>query len=131
PLVCHATDSSALERTPEIMPSDGDLLRVGRLRVKVLHTPGHTPGSLCFKIGSYLFAGDTVFPGGPGHTASPEDFTLIVDSISRKILTLPARTVVLPGHGNGTTVGQARKEYAVFASRAHPHGLCGDVLWLS
>jgi hydroxyacylglutathione hydrolase len=99
--------------------------------VDVLHTPGHTPGSLCFKITRYLFAGDTIFPGGPGHTDTPDDFREILTSITGKILTLPDSTLILPGHDDGTTVKKAREEYKVFASHPHPPDLSGDVLWLS
>jgi hydroxyacylglutathione hydrolase len=101
------------------------------LKVDVLHTPGHTPGSLCFKIGRYLFVGDTIFPGGPGHTDTPDDFRKILASITGKIFTLPGNTLILPGHGDGTTVRKAREEYAVFASHPHIEELSGDVLWIS
>jgi hydroxyacylglutathione hydrolase len=131
PLATHIESSYQLKTPPEILLNDGDSLTLGKLTIEVLHTPGHTPGGLCFKIGKYLFAGDTVFPGGPGHTESPADFSQIVKSITGKILTLPDDTVILPGHGDGTTVKQSREEYAVFASRPHTNDLYGDVLWSS
>lgn len=131
PLAAHEADSSSLETKPEISLSDGDTLTLGNLKVTALHTPGHTPGSLCFKIGKYLFAGDTIFPGGPGNTRTPEDFKLILSSITGKIFALPGDTVIYPGHGDATTVKQSKEEYAAFASRQHPDDLCGDVLWLS
>jgi hydroxyacylglutathione hydrolase len=131
PLAAHAADSASLKTPPEISINNGDVLILGDLKVTALHTPGHTPGSLCFFIGKYLIAGDTIFPGGPGHTESPEDFKQIVTAITRKIFTLPDDTVIFPGHGNSTTVKKAKAEYAVFASRKHPDDLCGDVLWLS
>lgn len=131
PLATHEASSWQLKTPPEIFLGDGDSLKLGKLKIEVRHTPGHTPGSLCFRIGKYLFAGDTIFPGGPGHTDSPEDFREILASITGKILTLPENTVILPGHGEGTTVKKAREEYAVFASRTHPPDLAGDVLWAS
>lgn len=131
PLAAHAADSWSLQTPPEISLKDGDSISLGNLKLEVLHTPGHTPGSLCFKTGKYLLAGDTVFPGGPGKTWSPDDFTQILDSITRKILTLPDDTVICPGHGDDTTVKKAKEEYAVFASHHHNPHLCGDVLWLS
>ena len=97
----------------------------------MLLTPGHTPGSLCFKAGKYLFAGDTVFPGGPGHTDSPEDFQQLLASITEKIFRLPDDTVVFPGHGEGTTVSKAKEEYAIFASKPHGTVVYGDVTWQS
>lgn len=131
PLAAHPADSRSLKTPPEIALKDGDTITLGNIKLEVRHTPGHTPGSLCFLAGKYLLAGDTIFPGGPGKTWSPDDFKQIVDSIKEKVLTLPDDTVICPGHGEGTTVGQAREEYATFASRPHRPGLCGDVLWLS
>ncbi|HLB28995.1 MAG TPA: MBL fold metallo-hydrolase, partial [Dehalococcoidia bacterium] len=92
-------------------------------------TPGHTPGSLCFSYGRHLIAGDTLFPGGPGHSDSPQDLRQEIDSIVSKLYVLPDNTIVCPGHGPNTTIGRSRAEYAVFASRPHPPDLCGDVLW--
>jgi len=131
PLATHETSSYHLKTPPEILLKDGDIVSLGNLKIKAKHTPGHTPGSLCFKTGKYLFVGDTIFPGGPGHTDSPQDFQEILNSITGKILTLPGNTLLLPGHGDSTTVEKVREEYAVFASRSHPSDLCGDVLWLS
>jgi glyoxylase-like metal-dependent hydrolase (beta-lactamase superfamily II) len=131
PLAAHAADSASLKTPPEIFLKDGDVFKLGNLDVVALHTPGHTPGSLCFKIGKYLIAGDTIFPGGPGNTPTPGDFRQIVAAITTKILTLPDDTVIYPGHGDGTTVKKSKEEYAVFASHKHPDNLCGDVLWLS
>ncbi len=131
PLAAHAADSLTLKTPPEILLEDGDTISLGNIKVKVLHVPGHTPGSLCFKIGKYLLAGDTIFPGGPGRTESPDQFQQIVASITEKIFSLPDDTAIFPGHGDGTTVKKSREEYAVFASRPHPPDLYGDVLWLT
>jgi glyoxylase-like metal-dependent hydrolase (beta-lactamase superfamily II) len=114
---------------PDMAIYDQDCLMVGGLTVHVIHTPGHTPGSVCFLMGQYLFAGDTVFPGGPGHTVSPEDFQKIIGSITVKILPLPDKIVVLPGHGPSTTIKKVKKEYSGFAARAHASYLCADVNW--
>ena len=131
PLAAHELDSYQLKTPPEILLKDGDSLKLGNLKIEVLHTPGHTPGSLCFRIGKYLFAGDTIFPGGPGRTETPEDFKQIIASITQKIFRLPDDTMLLPGHGDGTTVKKAKEEYAVFASRPHGDIIYGDVTWLS
>jgi hydroxyacylglutathione hydrolase len=131
PLATHPESSYQLQNPPEILLKDGDILTLGKLKIDVLHTPGHTPGSLCFKIGNYLFAGDTIFPGGPGHTDSPDDFRQIINSITEKIFRLPDDTLFFPGHGDGTTIGKVKKEYAAFASRPHDSFLCGDVTWQS
>ena len=129
PLVAHLEDSRSLLKSPEIFVNDGDTISLGNIKIEVLHTPGHTPGSLCFKIRKYLIAGDTIFPGGPGNTRTPNDFRKIIGSITGKILILPGDTRIFPGHGADTTVEEARQEYADFLSRSHPADLCGDVLW--
>ena len=131
PLAAHLLDSTQLKTPPEIPVKDGDSLSLGKLKIEVIHTPGHTPGSLCFKIGKYLFAGDTIFPGGPGRTESPDDFHQILASIKEKIFRLPDDTMIFPGHGDGTTVKKAKEEYAVFASKPHGPVIYGDVTWLS
>jgi glyoxylase-like metal-dependent hydrolase (beta-lactamase superfamily II) len=88
---------------------DGDLIRVGGLVFKVLHTPGHTPGGVCFYTDGHLIAGDTLFPGGPGNTRREGgDFPLIIQMISEKLFALPDETRVYPGHGLDTTIGAER-----------------------
>ena len=129
-LVVHPADNQKwLPVRPDMDIYDQDCLMVGGLSVHVIHTPGHTPGSVCFLMGKHLFAGDTVFPGGPGHTVSPEDFQRIIKSINEKILPLPDNVVVLPGHGPSTTLKKVKKEYADFIARPHGADLCGDVTW--
>jgi len=131
PLAAHISDAKGLIEPPEKLLDDGDTILLEKLKFTVLHTPGHTPGSLCFRVGHYLLAGDTIFPGGPGKTSSPHDFKQLIRSITEKIFTLPDDTQVLPGHGTYTVLGKEKKEFAVFASRTHDPQLCGDVLWLS
>lgn len=91
---------------------DESVIEVGRLRLHTMLTPGHTPGSMCFRIeGSpVLFSGDTLFPGGPGATKFPGgDFATIIRSIEERLFAhLPADTLVLPGHGTDTTIGAER-----------------------
>jgi glyoxylase-like metal-dependent hydrolase (beta-lactamase superfamily II) len=129
PLAAH--NASALHTPPDIVLKGGETLDFGNLGVGVFHTPGHAPGSLCFKIGNYLFAGDTIFPGGPGKTWSPRDFQQIVSSIKSKIFNLPDDTIIFPGHGETTTIMKSKEEYEVFASHHHPDDICGDVSWLT
>jgi len=131
PLACHARDAKTLPSPPEIQLNDGDVVLFGNIRLEVLHTPGHTPGSLCLKTGKYLLSGDTIFPGGPGETGSPAEFKQIIKSITSKIFTLDDDTQVYPGHGNSTVLKKEKDEFAVFSSRPHSPNLCGDVLWLS
>ncbi len=100
----------------EMLPSydfvlqDDSVIEVGRLRLHTIATPGHTPGSICFRLeGSpVLFSGDTLFPGGPGNTTFPGgDFPTIISSIEQRLFSpLPADTIVMPGHGTDTTIGE-------------------------
>ncbi len=131
PSGAHIADSNKLPYRPELLLKEGDVVPFGSVKIEVLHTPGHTAGSLCFRIGKYLMSGDTIFPGGPGKTGSPTDFKQIVRSIEDKIFLLPDDTEVYPGHGDATTLKKAKDEFAVFTSRPHDSNLCGDVLWLS
>ena len=131
PLAAHPADTSNITPPPEILLNDGDVIRLGELELTVLHTPGHTPGSLCFKVGPYLISGDTIFPRGPGATGSPEAFQQIVKSITEKLFVLPDDTQIYPGHGDATILKKEKDEFAIFSSRRHSPGLCGSVLWLS
>ena len=131
PLAAHALDAGNLTSPPEILLSDGNAVSLGNLKFEVLHTPGHTQGSLCFRAGRYLISGDTIFPGGPGKTSSPAAFKQIIESITGKILVLPDDTQVYPGHGDSTVLKKEKDEFTIFSSRPHNPDLCGDVLWLS
>lgn len=131
PLAAHADDAAKLSTAPEMLVKDVDTISLGKLTVTVMHTPGHTPGSLCFKIGRYLLSGDTLFPGGPGKTGSPEAFKQIMQSITEKILVLPDDTPVHAGHGDSTVLKKEKDEIAGFSARPHSPDLCGDVLWIS
>jgi len=129
-LAAHILENTGLPVSLDIKLRDDDYLIVGELKIKALHTPGHTPGSMCFLAGKYLFAGDTLFPGGPGYTASPSDFNQIMRSIEKKILVLPADTVIYPGHGDSTILKDEKESIALFISRPHAPGLYGNIVWL-
>jgi len=128
PVLAHPEDARMI--SPDLDINDGDILEFGRQVLKVLHTPGHTPGSICLLAGKHLFAGDTIFPGGPGRTSTPQSFISIVESITKKIFVLLDDTVVYPGHGPDAILGNEKEEFSRFSSRPHTPDLCGDVLWL-
>lgn len=130
PVACHPRDAAGLPRRADLELHDGATMRVGELDLLFLHTPGHTPGGICALVEGHLFDGDTLFPGGPGKTRTPEDFRQLLQSITGKLLPLPGDVRVHPGHGESTTIRQANEEYRSFASQPHPDDLCGDVLWL-
>lgn len=130
PVYVHTEDAARLPVPPGLLLNGGDTIMVGAIEVKVVHTPGHTPGSVCFLVGKHLFSGDTLFPGGPGKTGSPEAFQQIIKSITDTLFTLPDDTALLPGHGQDSILGISKEEYRAFAAKSHPADLSGDVLWL-
>ncbi len=106
-----APDDAGMLPAYDFTIPDDDTLTVGDLRLHTIHTPGHTAGSTCFLLEGHpvLFSGDTLFPGGPGNTSIPGgDFDQIIKSIDRRLFTLPAELLVLPGHGLDTTIGDER-----------------------
>jgi len=125
PLAMHAADTGMLQVSdyielslllgarnspaPDRLLAEGDEVAVGRTSLRVIHTPGHTPGSIGLVHGGFLFSGDTLFCGGVGRTDLPGgSWKDLERSIRERILTLPEETVVLPGHGPHTTVEQER-----------------------
>ena len=102
--------------------SDGETVSVGGTELRALHTPGHSPGSVCwyaFDLG-VVFSGDTLFAGGPGATGrSYSDFPTILQSISERLGKLPGETVVHTGHGDSTTIGDEIVHYEEWVARGH------------
>jgi len=104
----------------DVFIDDAEVIEVGRLRLHAIHNPGHTPGSVSFLVDGapLLFSGDTLFPGGPGATKfEGGDFATIIDSIDNKLFTLPAHTIVMPGHGVSTTIGNERPHLQEWVAR--------------
>lgn len=94
---------------------DGDLLKFGNYTLKIIHTPGHSPGSICILIDNNLFTGDSLFVGAAGRVDVPGgDFTTLIESLADKIAVLPDETVIWPGHDYGdsktTTIGREKME---------------------
>ena len=93
---------------------DGDLLHIGDIEFNVIHTPGHTKGGSCLYCEEQrlLFSGDTLFRGTWGRTDVPtSDFKQIIDSITNKLMALPDETIVYPGHGKSTMIGDEKPIY--------------------
>jgi len=102
--------------------ADGDVLDVAGTTVHVLHTPGHSPGAVCLHVPSIdvVFSGDTLFKGGPGATGrSFSSFPTILESIRTRLLGLAPTTMVLPGHGDTTTIGAEAGDYDAWVARGH------------
>ncbi len=107
---------------PEHAIADGEAFEVAGARLVALHTPGHSPGSVCFYLAGAgsVFSGDTLFQGGPGATGrSFSDFPTIIDSIRDRLLTLPSDTAVLTGHGPSTSIGAEAPHLQEWIDRGH------------
>ena len=99
----------------DIRLEDGNIIDLGKLRIEVLHTPGHSPGSVCFLVEGHLFTGDTLFVGAAGRTdLGGASLETMLESIEKRILTLPDETIIHPGHDYGdtpsSTLGREREE---------------------
>jgi glyoxylase-like metal-dependent hydrolase (beta-lactamase superfamily II) len=114
PVYAHPDDPPPV---PFTAIAEGDVLKVAGVRVTALHTPGHTPGSLCYASEAFLFSGDTLFPAGPGKTGDPERFAEIMGSLDRLFTQFPDDTRVCPGHGIDTRIGRERPYVETWRSR--------------
>ena len=127
PVLLHADDRMLWDAVyPSTAPSgdlvDSQTVSVAGVDLEVLHTPGHSPGAVCFSAPALgtVFTGDTLFQGGPGATGrSYSDFPTIIDSITAKLLTLPADTVVRTGHGDSTTIAAESPHLEEWVARGH------------
>jgi glyoxylase-like metal-dependent hydrolase (beta-lactamase superfamily II) len=130
---CHDEDRAGIKYEVFDTLGDGDDITIGETKIRVIHTPGHTPGSICLYLdtvkGPALLSGDTLFPGGPGRSDSNASLMQMINSITSKLHVLPDNTYVYPGHGDDTNIGDSKKQYAVFATREHDPELRGDVTW--
>ncbi len=134
PLLMHRADLDLVKRleeqslyfgfraTPSPPPDrfleEGDEVRVGGVRLRVLHTPGHSPGGICLVTDGTAFVGDTLFAGSIGRTDLPgASAETLLTSIREKLLTLPDDTVVYPGHGPATTIGHERRHNPFLTGR--------------
>jgi len=110
------------DRQPDAELHAGQVLTIAGVDVQVLHTPGHSPGAVCFYVPELgvLFSGDTLFSGGPGATGrSFSDFPTIIDSISHRLLSLPLDTVMHTGHGPDSTIGAEAPQLDDWVVRGH------------
>ncbi len=111
--VAHPLDAAELPVPVDAVVEHGDTVVVGQARLEVIHLRGHTPGSIALLYRGadrpHLITGDSLFPGGPGRTTSPEDFTSLMEDLEQRVFgPLPDETWVYPGHGDDTTLGAER-----------------------
>jgi hydroxyacylglutathione hydrolase len=100
----HVADAKLFLRSADRYLLDGDELELGEIKIRVIHTPGHTPGSLSFLIANHLFTGDTLLAGGIGRELPGSDLRQQMISIGTRLLRLPLTTAVYPGHGPATSL---------------------------
>ncbi|TLN05577.1 MBL fold metallo-hydrolase, partial [bacterium] len=95
---------------PDVEFKDGDEVEFGSLKAKIIHTPGHSPGSVSVKVENHLFTGDLLFAGSIGRTdLKGGDYDTLIRSVKNKVFTLPEETVVHPGHGPDTSIGREKR----------------------
>ena len=129
PAGIHPADAELFGIDGDLPLLDGMEVMIGRGRLTVTHVPGHTPGSICLRFSGGAIVGDAIFPGGPGHTDSPEALTQSIVSLGQVVFSWPDDTTLYPGHGDSTTVGAERADFERFLSADHPADLYGDVTW--
>ncbi|UNN05258.1 MBL fold metallo-hydrolase [Rhodococcus opacus] len=124
PTAAHPLDAEALPVTPNRSLVDGDKITIGVLTFEVIHLRGHTPGSIALALTerdrgrTHLFTGDSLFPGGIGKTAEPENFDTLITDVETKIFDrYPDNTLVYPGHGDDTTLGVERPHLTEWRQR--------------
>ncbi|TFH35417.1 MAG: MBL fold metallo-hydrolase [Anaerolineales bacterium] len=134
PVAIHPADGRDFNIVTEATLEQDSSIPLGEARLEVACIPGHTQGSIALKVfegGVFLFAivGDSIFPGGPGHTASPEALRQSLEALERTVFTWPDSIELHPGHGVSTTVGAERPAFDSLRSNPLPPDLYGDVLW--
>lgn len=129
PLGLHPAGAVVFGIKADFDLNDGDVLDLAGRDIHVVHTPGHTPGSVCLRFDRRAIVGDTLFPGGPGRSETPEALAHTLASLHDKVFVWPDDTVFYPGHGQGSTIGAVRPAFEAFLARPHPPELCGDVEW--
>ena len=129
PFCMHPAEPNVDHDRIDVHLQGGETLTLGSTEIRVIHTPGHTPGSLCYHAPPICVVGDTLFPGGPGRSGSAAALLTMIRSITADLFALPDETVLLPGHGADGTIAESKAEYADFAKRHHDPDLHGDVLW--
>ncbi|MFD7242786.1 MBL fold metallo-hydrolase [Streptomyces massasporeus] len=116
-------DADGIPVRTDVPVDDGDTIRVGRVELTARHLVGHTPGSIALVYDDphghpHVFTGDCLFPGGPGRTTNPTDFTSLMDGLEEKIFgSLPDETWIYPGHGNDSTIGNERPHLTEWRAR--------------
>jgi hydroxyacylglutathione hydrolase len=110
----HSADAKQFLRSADRYLIDGDELDFGEFKIQVMHTPGHTPGSVCFVVANHAFVGDTILAGGIGRQMPETDLRRQMMSIGTKLLRLPPSTALYPGHGPATSLERELAQNPIF-----------------
>lgn len=110
----HTADAKQFLRSADRYLVDGDEIEFGEFKLSVMHTPGHTPGSVCFVIANHAFVGDTILAGGIGKQTPETDVRRQMMSIGTKLLRLPPTTALYPGHGPATSLERELAQNPIF-----------------
>ena len=114
----------------DVPVQDEQTIPIGNIKLRAIHTPGHTPGMTCFDLGDgRILVGDTIFMGGPGKTWSNKDFATTMRTMQEIVFTWPDETQFFPGHGPSSVIGQERPAFESFVARGWSGKLYGDVTW--
>jgi glyoxylase-like metal-dependent hydrolase (beta-lactamase superfamily II) len=120
--IAHPLDATELPIPMDELVEQGDTVRFGEIELEVVHLRGHTPGSIALVYRGddrpHIFTGDSLFPGGPGRTTSPEEFSSLIGDLEERVFgRLPDETWVYPGHGDDTTLGSERPSIPEWRAR--------------
>ncbi len=110
----HSADAKQFLRSADRYLLDGDELEFGQFKLSVLHTPGHTPGSVCLVVANHAFVGDTILAGGIGKQTPETDLRRQMMSIGTRLLRLPLTTALYPGHGPATSLERELAQNPIF-----------------
>ena len=126
----HPADAGEFELDYDQPLSDGGEILIGSQKVSIYHIPGHTPGQCCIDLrDGRILVGDTVFVGGPGKTATTEDFSTTMENLKSIVFKWPEETEFFPGHGPSGTISTEKPAFESFIARGWPGDTHGDVTW--
>ena len=130
PVYINQGEADSFNLPVDIPLQDGQLISIGKIQLRAIHTPGHTPGMTCLDLGDgRILVGDTIFVGGPGKTWSRVDFTTTMRTMQEIVFAWPDETRFYPGHGPSGTIAGERPAFEAFVSRGWSRKLHGDVTW--
>jgi len=130
PVYLHPKDADHFNIPFDTPLQNGQTLNFSSIQLKVIFTPGHTPGQCCLDLGDgRIIVGDTVFVGGPGRTWSAQDFDTTMRVMQEIVFKWPDETTFYPGHGPAGIIKEERPAFEAFVAKGWPSSLQGDVTW--